>query len=100
MRKKTAGAVAAFGVGVESLVVGPKRACVILSVGTTRLYEMLNADPPELESYLEGRARRITTASLIGYVQRQLSGATPPRRNPHQPPIRQHEPVEAARVDN
>jgi hypothetical protein len=40
-------------------------------VGNTRLYELLGAG--ELESYLDGRARRITMASIQARVARLLS---------------------------
>jgi hypothetical protein len=76
--------------GVDTLVVGPKRACAMLGIGTTRLYALLAAS--ELDSYLEGSGRRITTASIVAYVQRRLTGAPPPRQNPRKPPIRQREP--------
>jgi len=59
----------------DRLAVKPKAACRMLDVGTTRLYELLNADPPELESYSDGRSRKITTASIRAYVRRRLEAA-------------------------
>jgi hypothetical protein len=41
---------------VEPLAVSPRQACFLLSVGTTRLYELIRAG--ELQAYYEGRARR------------------------------------------
>jgi excisionase family DNA binding protein len=58
----------------KPMAVPPRRACELLSVGLTRLYAMLNAG--ELESFRIGRARRITTASIRAYVDRQLSTTT------------------------
>ena len=47
---------------LEPLVVTPREACRLLSIGNTRLYELIGAG--ELESYLDGRARRVTMASI------------------------------------
>jgi excisionase family DNA binding protein len=55
------------------LVVRPKTACRMLSCGHSQLYELLNAG--ELESYLEGAARKITTASIHAYHERKLAAA-------------------------
>jgi excisionase family DNA binding protein len=52
------------------IVVPPRQACRLLSMGLTRLYELLNKG--ELESYRDGRSRRITTESIRGYVERQI----------------------------
>ena len=54
----------------KPLAVPPRLACQLLSVGLTRLYELLNAG--ELDSFHIGRARRITTASIRAYIDRQL----------------------------
>ena len=53
------------------MVVSPRRACELLSVGLTRLYQLLNAG--ELESLHIGRSRRITTVSISAYIDRQLA---------------------------
>lgn len=61
------------------IVVSPRRARYLLDCGHTRLYQLLVAG--ELESYLDGRSRKITTASIKRYVERRLIGrstATPP----------------------
>lgn len=54
----------------EVLLVRPKRACQILAIGVTRLYELLNQ--AELESFKDGGGRWITTRSVRLYVERQL----------------------------
>jgi excisionase family DNA binding protein len=55
------------------LAVPPREACRLLSIGTTRLYQLLAAG--ELESYLDGRARRIIMRSIEGYIARRLAAA-------------------------
>ena len=63
-------------VEAEPLVVSPRQACRLLSIGNTRLYSLIGAG--ELESYLDGRSRRITMASIRRRLARLLStkGAT------------------------
>ena len=61
--------------------VSPRTACVMLDVGITRLYELIAAG--EVDSYLDGRARKITVASIDRRIARLLaeSGHSPqPRR--------------------
>jgi len=53
------------------LVVPPRQACQMLSIGLTKLYELLNAG--ELESYLHGGSRRITVASLHAFIERRIA---------------------------
>jgi excisionase family DNA binding protein len=55
------------------LVVAPQQACQILCVGLTRLYELLHQG--ELQSYRHGRSRRITTASIRAYIERQVEAS-------------------------
>ena len=66
---------------IEPLAVSPRQACMLLSeIGTTRLYQLIGTN--ELSTYREGRARRITMASIRARVAR-LAGMpeTPqPRR--------------------
>jgi excisionase family DNA binding protein len=50
------------------LVVRPRQACEMLSIGMTRLYELLHEG--QLQSLRYGRSRRITTASIRDYVER------------------------------
>jgi hypothetical protein len=54
----------------ERLVVSPRRARRILDVGNTRLYELLNEK--KLDSYLDGRSRKISVASIRRYVAERL----------------------------
>jgi excisionase family DNA binding protein len=58
---------------IGPLAVSPRQACFLLSVGTTRLYELIRAG--ELEAYHEGRARRITMRSIRARVA-QLTATT------------------------
>lgn len=60
---------------VEPLAVSPRQACFLLSVGTTRLYELIRAG--ELQAYYEGRARRITVESIRARLARLLSPLDP-----------------------
>jgi excisionase family DNA binding protein len=53
---------------LEPLAVSPRQACGLLGIGNTRLYELIAAG--ELVSYHEGRARRITMASIRARVAR------------------------------
>lgn len=55
----------------ERAGVSVKDACRILSVGQTRLYALLRDG--ELQSYLEGAARRITTASIRARLERLIA---------------------------
>jgi hypothetical protein len=52
------------------LAVKPKKACHMLDCGITRLYELIGAR--ELDSFLDGRSRKITTASIRRYIEKQL----------------------------
>jgi excisionase family DNA binding protein len=54
----------------EALVVSPRRARQLLDCGNTRLYELLAAR--ELESYKDGKSRKITTASIKSYIARRI----------------------------
>ena len=63
---------------LEPLVVRPKVAWKMLGCGNTRGYELLAAG--ELESYKDGRSRKITVVSIKGFVARQLASAH--SRNP------------------
>jgi excisionase family DNA binding protein len=62
------------GVDLEPLAVSPRQACILLGVGVTRLYQLLRND--ELESYQEGRARRITMRSIHRRITRLLASAS------------------------
>jgi hypothetical protein len=73
----------------ERLVVSPRRARYMLDCGHTRLYELLKNN--ELESYLDGRSRKIIVASIHRHIARRLEAektavATPlPRRQRNRP---------------
>jgi excisionase family DNA binding protein len=55
------------------LVMSPNSAMRMLNCGRTRLYELIEAN--ELESYLDGRSRKITVASIREYVARRLAAS-------------------------
>ena len=55
---------------MEPLALAPKEAEAALRVGTTKLYELINAG--DLKTFKIGRATRITTESIRTYVARQL----------------------------
>jgi excisionase family DNA binding protein len=57
---------------LDPLVVSPKVAWKMLACGNTRGYELLAAG--ELESYKDGRSRKITLASIKAHVARRLAG--------------------------
>lgn len=65
-------------VDVEPLVVKPKVAWQMLGCGNTRGYELLAAG--ELESYKDGRSRKITVASIKAFVARQVAAASSEER--------------------
>jgi excisionase family DNA binding protein len=56
---------------LEQLVVTPNQAMKALMVGRGTLYELINSG--ELDSYTEGRSRRITVKSIHAYVNRRLA---------------------------
>jgi hypothetical protein len=71
------------------LLVCPREAWRLLSCGNTHGYELLAAG--ELQSFLDGRRRKITVASIRAYIDRRLAEAggstasvlasAPPRRS-------------------
>jgi excisionase family DNA binding protein len=54
----------------------PRETCQALSVGTTRLYELLAAS--ELVSYRDGRSRRILVSSIKAYIVKRLAESSNP----------------------
>ena len=56
---------------VEPLVVKPKVAWKLLACSNTRGYELLSAG--ELESFLDGRSRKIIVASIHRFIARRLA---------------------------
>ena len=59
--------------GIDRLGVKPKKACQMLDIGNTRLYELLKNR--ELVSYKDGRNRKILVESIKNYVKRQVEKA-------------------------
>jgi hypothetical protein len=57
----------------ERLLISPRRACHLLDCGITRLYQLLNTG--ELESFLDGRSRKIIVESIRRYIDKRLSTA-------------------------
>jgi excisionase family DNA binding protein len=71
---------------LEPLAVSPRHACRLLSVGNTRLYELIAAG--EIESYRDGRSRRITVASIRTRIARLLANVGAPPTSPPNAPTR------------
>jgi hypothetical protein len=61
-------------IGAEALVVKPAKACGMLDCGHTRFYELIASG--ELESYLDGSSRKVTVASIRGYIARRLAASS------------------------
>jgi excisionase family DNA binding protein len=60
------------GIAVEApLVASPNQTMKALLVSRATLYALINTG--ELESYTEGRARRITVESIASYMKRRLA---------------------------
>jgi excisionase family DNA binding protein len=59
---------------LEPLAVTPRQACILLGIGNTHLYQLIRGG--ELESYLDGRARRITMRSIHRRIMRLLASAS------------------------
>jgi excisionase family DNA binding protein len=60
------------------LVASPNQAMRAIQVSRKKLYELINAG--ELESYTEGKSRRITIKSINEYVDRRLAAEATRRR--------------------
>jgi excisionase family DNA binding protein len=71
MMKTVAGR--SVGEHLEPLAVSPKQACLLLGVGNTRLYQLISNG--ELVAYKDGRARRVTMASIHARVARLAASA-------------------------
>jgi hypothetical protein len=63
------------------LVVKPKIAWRILNCSNTRGYQLLAAG--ELDSFLDGRSRKITVESIRNYIARRLDPNERPNSNPN-----------------
>jgi excisionase family DNA binding protein len=57
----------------NKISVKPRETCDALSIGVTKLYELLNSG--ELTSYREGSRRRILVASIRAYIERRIATA-------------------------
>jgi hypothetical protein len=77
-------AIHSTGVGDDEVFVGPlavspKKAGVMLDLGQTSIYALIKNG--ELETYQEGRARKITMRSIRARIERKIaeSAASPER---------------------
>jgi excisionase family DNA binding protein len=59
---------------LKPLVTDVRGACQLLNCGHDQIYDLLHAG--EIESYLDGRARRIVIASLDAYGTRRRQSST------------------------
>jgi hypothetical protein len=78
-----------IGLDEQRLVVNPRRAMHMLDCGRTRLYDLIGNG--ELDSYLDGRARKITVESIHRHIERRLAqhgikNTVPPHREHSGPP--------------
>ena len=55
----------------EPLLVKPADAGRMLGCGRTRIYELVNAG--EIDSFSDGRSRKITVESIHCYIKRRLA---------------------------
>ena len=53
------------------LVASPNQTMIAIQVSRKKLYELINSG--ELESYTEGKSRRITVKSINEYIERRLA---------------------------
>jgi excisionase family DNA binding protein len=60
----------------DLLLVKPKRACQMLNCGITHLYELLAAR--EIQSFKDGKSRKIVVQSMRDYIARQLAKVDAP----------------------
>ncbi|MDB5616591.1 MAG: DNA-binding protein excisionase family [Tardiphaga sp.] len=69
------------GITIDApLVASPNQAMKALLVSRATLYSLINDG--ELESYTEGRSRRITVDSINAYVKRRLAAEAARRARP------------------
>jgi hypothetical protein len=59
----------------EKLVVSPRRAADMLDIGITQIYALIGAGT--LESYKDGKSRKITTRSIRARIERKLTEPEP-----------------------
>jgi excisionase family DNA binding protein len=80
---------------LEPLAVAPRDACGLLGISNTRLYHILGTG--ELESYHDGRSRRIPLAAIRKYIAKRLAASTG-RRGRGRPPGSKNKPWPAERA--
>ena len=79
----------------KQLAVAPREAGRLLSLSTTKIYQLLRTG--ELDSFSDGKARRILTSSIENYIERhRAAGGAGWRSWPHNPRSRQRKPKERA----
>jgi len=74
---------------IERRIVGVEAACYALGCGGDRLYELLNSG--EIESYLDGKSRKIVVASIDRYIAHRLESSKQFERY-HRPVRHEHQP--------
>ena len=57
----------------DKIAVRPAEACAALSVGMTRLYELMNTG--DLVSYRDGGSRRITVSSIRAFIEGRIAAS-------------------------
>jgi hypothetical protein len=67
----------------RSLSVSPRTAGEMLEYGKTKIKDLIKNR--ELESYVDGGARRIVTQSIYDYVERRRAASEPARRGLDRP---------------
>lgn len=55
----------------QPLVASPNQTMIALGIGRAKLYELINSE--ELESYVEGTARKILWNSIHALIKRRLA---------------------------
>jgi hypothetical protein len=70
---------------IERLAVTPKVAGAMLGYGKTRIFKLLKNG--ELDSFVDGGARRVLTASIKAYIERRLAASKEVQRA-HRGPYR------------
>jgi excisionase family DNA binding protein len=67
-------------IDIHPLIVSPAQACVMLSIGLTQCYMLMNTG--KLESFKDGGSRKIPVKSIEAYVESRLRNkeVTPVRR--------------------
>jgi hypothetical protein len=67
-------------IGPQPPLVRPRTAWLMLGCGNAHGYALLNAG--ELESFMDGRARKITVDSIHRYIARMIAAASPESSSP------------------